>query len=77
MTVEINIRKLRHEKGLTLRQMADVLGITETNYRKMESNSLKSIRYEMLDTICKYFSCPIQDVLVFTDDSVVEAKGQA
>lgn len=70
--MKINIRELRNERGLTQRQMADVLGITETNYRKMESNSLKSIRYEMLDTICKFFSCTVQDVLTFTDDSATE-----
>jgi DNA-binding Xre family transcriptional regulator len=62
MSVTVKIKNLRSDKGLTQRQIADAMGITETNYRKLENNNVKSISYETLEFLCKYFNCTPNDI---------------
>ena len=48
------LRLLRTERGLTQRQMADMLGLTERNYQRYESDSPMP-RYKMLLELADYF----------------------
>ena len=48
------LRLLRTERGLTQRQMADMLGLTERNYQRYESDGPMP-RYKMLLEFADYF----------------------
>ncbi len=61
------VRKLREGK-YTQREMADMLGITETNYRRLENNHLQSVSFEALDKLCKHFGCTPNELLEFVND---------
>lgn len=63
MTVKMAIKELRLASNKTQRELAVVLGITETNYRKLENNHVKSISFETIQFLCKYFDCGIQDII--------------
>lgn len=71
MSTKMKIKDLRLGKNLTQRQVADILGITESNYRKLESNRIKSIALATIYTLCKTFSCNPGDLfeVVETDES--------
>ena len=45
------IREKRLEKGITLAQIADALGVTEATAQRYESGNIKSVPYEHM---CKY-----------------------
>lgn len=57
MTVRLKIKELREKRGLSQRQIADELGITEGNYRRLENNKVKNISFETIDFLCSFFSC--------------------
>lgn len=62
MSAKIKIKDLRLSKKLTQRQVADLLGVTESNYRKLESNKVKSISLITIYTLCTVFSCTPNDL---------------
>jgi putative transcriptional regulator len=68
MTVTIKLKELRAKTTLTQRNLGDLLGITETNYRKLENNKVKSVSIETVDKLCKIFKCRTGDILEFTND---------
>ena len=51
------IRSKRLEKGITLAQVADTLGVTEATAQRYESGSIKSVPYEYMCAYGKLFNC--------------------
>jgi transcriptional regulator with XRE-family HTH domain len=49
MPVKIKVKELRKATMYTQRQVADLLGITERNYRKLENSHIKSISLDTID----------------------------
>jgi DNA-binding Xre family transcriptional regulator len=70
MTVKLKIKKLRlaHPDKPTQRYMGDLLGMTESNYRKLESNSLESVKFDHLDKLVKFFNCKIDEMVEYIND---------
>lgn len=65
--MRLKIKSLREGK-YTQRQMADFLGVTETNYRRLENNQLQSVTFEALDKLCKVFECTPDELLDYVND---------
>jgi putative transcriptional regulator len=63
----MKIKKLREGK-YTQREMADMLGVTETNYRRLENNQLQSVTFEALNKLCKIFDCTPEKLLEYIND---------
>jgi DNA-binding Xre family transcriptional regulator len=59
MTVKLKIRELRiaHPEKPSQRFMGDLLGMTESNYRKLETNKLEGVKLHHLDILIKFFNC--------------------
>jgi DNA-binding Xre family transcriptional regulator len=70
MTAKVKIRELRLGNNLTQRQVADLLGVTESNYRKLESNRVKSISLVTIYILCKAFSCTPNDLFELVENEV-------
>lgn len=70
MTVRLNIKAIRlnHPTKPTQRFMGDLLGMTESNYRKLESNTLESVKLDHLDKLVKYFGCKLDEMMEYIDD---------
>lgn len=64
-TVKLAIKKLReaHPDKPSQRAMGDLLGITESNYRKLESNRLLSVKLEHLEKLISFFNCEIAELI--------------
>jgi DNA-binding Xre family transcriptional regulator len=67
MTVRFKLQTLRerHPQKPTQRAMGDFLGMTESNYRKLETNKLQSVKLEILDALCQFFDCEVGDILFY------------
>ena len=70
MTVKLKIKDVRllHPEKPSQRYMGDLLGMTESNYRKLESNILESVKLEHLNKLIKFFNCKLEDILEYTND---------
>ncbi|MGO1136229.1 helix-turn-helix transcriptional regulator [Bacillus subtilis] len=66
MMIGRNIAKLRKQKKMTLRQLADATGVTQGYLSKLEAgNKIKKPSYEKLNAIAKFFNV---DVSYFAAD---------
>ena len=66
--MKMNIKEKRIAKNLTQRQLGDLLGIAEGNYRKLENNHAKSISFTHIQALCKLFECTPNDIFQLDDD---------
>ncbi|BDA68968.1 hypothetical protein RIVM261_016240 [Rivularia sp. IAM M-261] len=65
MPVRLKVKNLRvnHPDKPSQRYMGDLLGMTESNYRKLESNVLESIKLDHLDKLTDFFNCNLDEIL--------------
>lgn len=68
MSIKMRVKQLREDRYLTQRQMADILGITDSNLRNIENNYLKSISLSHIEIFCKTFECTPSDIFEITED---------
>lgn len=68
--VRIKLKELRdnHPESPTQRFIGDLLGMTESNYRKMEQNKFDSWKVDYLDKLMKFYKCTWDDILEFIND---------
>ena len=69
MKVKLKIKELRIDKGLSQRQLADMLGVTEGNYRRLENNQLKQISFETIGFLCEFFNCTTEGIFELLSDN--------
>ena len=65
-----NIRSMRRERGITVRDIAEHMGFTTEQpiYKWQRGQCLPSI--DNLIILCRMFSCYIEDILVIDDDEM-------
>ena len=51
------IKTMREIKGLTLKDVATALGVSEATAQRYESNAIKNIPYDIIVEYSKLFSC--------------------
>lgn len=66
--VKLNVLALLEEKGKTKYWLYKQLGMSYQNFNKMVNNETKSIRYEMIDTLCVIFECTPNELFIFEAD---------
>lgn len=54
------LRKLRLERDKKQEELADLLGIKQQQYSKMERGGVKNVKIEHLQTICKFYNVNIE-----------------
>lgn len=64
-----NLIILRKEQGLTQKEMAEIIGISEDGYRKKETGKTQFKQNEMF-FIANYFNRAIEDI--FTPNKTIE-----
>lgn len=69
MPIVVDFEKLRQEKGLTVAQLADMIGITQANLFVLKSNRGKAIRFSTLEALCAALECQPGEILRFEPDS--------
>ena len=63
LDVMLALRKVRSK------DLAQQVGITESNLSLLKSGKVRGIRFETLAAICRHLDCQPGDILVFDPDS--------
>ncbi|MGN9841391.1 helix-turn-helix domain-containing protein [Nonomuraea sp. H19] len=67
--IEVHLDRLLEERGMTLVELADKVGITNVNLSILKNNRAKAIRFSTLSKICEVLGCQPGDLLSFTPRS--------
>lgn len=51
------------ERGMTLSELAERVGVTVVNLSVLKNNRAKAIRYSTLVAICEVLECDVGDIL--------------
>nr|MBP6433009.1 helix-turn-helix transcriptional regulator [Ferruginibacter sp.] len=62
MQIAKNIKKLREEKALMQKQVANAVGVHPSNYSKMEKGE-REFGIEVIDKLAKYFGISIDELV--------------
>lgn len=66
--IESHLDRLLAERGLTLSELADRVGVTPVNLSILKNGRAKAIRFSTLTALCRELSCQPGDLLTFKDD---------
>ncbi|MBD2682662.1 MULTISPECIES: helix-turn-helix transcriptional regulator [Nostoc] len=69
MTVEVRLKEIRNERGISQNELARRLEMSLANVQKIEYGKAKSIPLETLDKLCQILECEVGDLLVRVPDS--------
>ena len=65
MRIEVRLSVMLAERGVSGRELAEHVGITEANLSLLRQGKVKGVRFETLARICDYLDCQPGDLLVF------------
>ena len=68
MRIIINLDILLQEKGMTGKELSEIIGITEANLSIFRSGKARAVRFTTLVAICEALDCQPGDILEFSKD---------
>ncbi len=65
--IEVNLDIIMAKRHISLRDLAERVGITEANLSILKNNKAKAIRFSTLEALCRELHCQPGDLLVHRD----------
>lgn len=68
--MKISIQKKLEEKGISRYELANRIGVTYPTIDKIYKQKSESIKFEILESICRELNCSPNDIIISDDDQV-------
>ncbi|MFT4257461.1 MAG: helix-turn-helix transcriptional regulator [Pseudoxanthomonas sp.] len=69
MAIIVNLDVMLARRKMRSKELADAIGISETNLSLLKQGHVKGVRFNTLEAICKALDCQPGDLLEYrTDD---------
>ena len=65
--MKISIQKKLEEKGISRYELASRIGVTYPTIDKIYKQKSESIKFDILESICKELDCTPSDILIIDD----------
>ncbi len=65
--IEVNLDVMMARRKISLKELAERVGITEANLSILKNNKAKAIRFSTLEALCRELRCQPGDILAFAD----------
>ena len=65
MAIEVQLDKILKERGMTTRELCQLVGITEANLSVLRSGRARGVRFGTINRICFFLKCDVGDLLKF------------
>ena len=65
MSIKLNLDRVMSERGISLTELADRIGITLANLSILKTNKARAIRFTTLEALCRELKCQPGDLLEF------------
>ncbi len=72
--IRINIDRLLSERGLTLTELADRVGLTLANLSVLKNGRARAIRFSTLAALCRALGCQPGDLLRYHADQPAQTQ---
>ncbi|MCA8887191.1 MAG: helix-turn-helix transcriptional regulator [Parvularculaceae bacterium] len=68
MSISVKLDRVLLDRGMSLTELSDRVGVTIANLSILKTGKAKAIRFSTLEAICKELDCQPGDILFFDDD---------
>ena len=72
MAISITLDEVLARRGMTAKQVAQLIGVSETHLSMFRSGKVKGVRFSTLDKLCTALACQPADLMQH-DPNVVQA----
>ncbi len=72
MAISVKLDRVMLERGMSLTELSERVGVTIANLSILKTGKAKAIRFSTLEAICKELGCQPGDILMFDDDNETE-----
>lgn len=72
MAIIITLEEMLKKRGLTSKELCDLVGITEANMSILRSGKAKAVRLSTLNKICYHLKCFPAEIISFDGNLEVE-----
>ncbi|NKB45909.1 MAG: helix-turn-helix domain-containing protein [Alphaproteobacteria bacterium] len=70
MPIRITLDKVLANRGMTARDLAQTVGITEANMSLLRTGKVRGVRFQTLEKICDILNCQPADLLTYDPDDI-------
>ena len=67
MTIVVNLHYMMAKRKISLSELAEKVGITNSNLSILKNNKAKAIRFSTLEAICRELQCQPGDILEYKE----------
>ena len=68
MTISVKLDRVLLDRGMSLTELSERVGVTIANLSILKTGKAKAIRFSTLEAICKELDCQPGDILFFDDE---------
>jgi len=68
MAIEVKLDRILLERGMSLTELSEKVGVTIANLSILKTGKAKAIRFSTLEAICDILACQPGDILSFEPD---------
>lgn len=68
MTISVKLDRVLLDKGMSLTELSERVGVTIANLSILKTGKAKAIRFSTLEAICRELDCQPGDILFFSDE---------
>jgi putative transcriptional regulator len=68
MAIHVKLDAVLLERGITLTELAERIGLTLANLSVLKTNKARAIRFTTLDALCRELNCQPADLLEWLPD---------
>lgn len=72
--MKISIQKKLKEKGMTRYELAKRIGVTYPTIDHIYKGTSTSIKFEILEAICKELDCSLDEILIFDNSDLRDSQ---
>ena len=73
MSISVKLDRVLLDKGMSLTELSERVGVTIANLSILKTGKAKAIRFSTLEAVCRELDCQPGDILFFDEQSSVEA----
>jgi putative transcriptional regulator len=66
--IEVHLDKLLADRGMTLTQLSEEVGVTIVNLSILKNGRAKAIRFSTLTRLCEVLDCQPGDLMTWRED---------
>lgn len=68
MAIKVNLDRVLLDRGMSLTDLAQRVGITLANLSILKTGKARAVRFTTLDALCRELNCQPADILVYVPD---------